>query len=439
MSQGSITENNRKMINASEKHAKDSLKNTYDTTKDMSKAGIAAIAALAQLLTRLAMEGIKNIFNRFGNRNRQKNSDGIVDKLTDRLLKNKSKSITQRFGNKARGLFRGGKTKSLGRLNQVGKTANAVNRFAKTAKVAKTASKTVRMAKTANTAYKAVKVAKLANVARIGLQGGVALAGGPVGVGLLVGSIVAPIAIEAVWKNREKIYAGGKKVVNKSKLSVQEISGLVDAKRAKVGEVAPRAQSLKVMGDNKQVLLETDAKGKVLANNFSPDHKLAFYQEKEGENTMLLDEADLDRSQQSAEEGRLDDRVGIDNQNSQSGTNVIQGSLAQLKQNNPDDLETQKLANSLGKALSAAEANLNPLNQQPGKTANPQAEPKKEGQAASEQPGSPNTAVPQQTAGGSTQLPPSPPDSMFSQYLPQQDKVPALVGNSKEKSNDIER
>lgn len=46
------------------------------------------------------------------------------------------------------------------------------------------------------------------------------------------------------------------------------------------------------MGDNNQVLLETDKAGKVLTNNFDPNHKLAFYQQEKGEKTMLYDEAD---------------------------------------------------------------------------------------------------------------------------------------------------
>ncbi|MGB5635132.1 MAG: hypothetical protein WBM86_20455 [Waterburya sp.] len=378
MSQAHIpdTENYKKALEATEQASKRDLRTTYATTY--------AVALLVKKLIGLVMRGGNALLNR--DRDKTQDSswlDNAGDLLRGGGKKRVGKNVIQRSGNKIRGLLRGGKLKTAARI---GRNANKAGRFAKTARFARTAgtvARTAKMAKTAHTAYKVGKVAKLANVGRIVLTGGTALAGGPVGVALLVGSVVAPIAIEKIWKNREQIYNGGKNLIDKSKLAAKDINAIVRGKNAQVGEVVPDAENLKIEGDDKSVLLETDAKGKVVTNNFDPNQKLAFYQQQQGESTMLLDEADIYPAQQAddlnqtaqtvPEQQDVESTPNLEKNNPGKigGIAVIQGNLRELRQNNPNDnvIQTQSrfLERGLDEAQSAQqEAGPNNLPQTPG-------------------------------------------------------------------------
>ena len=323
------------------------------------------IALLLQMLNRLALEGIRSLLG--GNKKAKERDNSIADTLQDYLPNGKrrslgkSKSITRRLGNKTRGAIRFAKNarrlKTVAKAGKMVKTAGKLktaSKLAKTANVAKNAGKIFKMGRNAKKAHTAIK---LAQAGRIAVTGGAALAGGPVGIALLAGSVLAPYAIEAVWKNREKIYEGSKDLVTKSKLAAEDIGGLIAGKNAKEGDLVPEAKGLKVTGAGQQTLLEIDDGGKVLANNFTPDQKLAFYQENEGEKTMLLDEAEVipDAKQQTAPTAPGE----------QTGLSVAQNTLNQLAQNNPNNPQIQAETRMLGNNLEAA--NENSLATQTGK------------------------------------------------------------------------
>jgi hypothetical protein len=354
---------------AAQKYTSDSIQESIK-----SKATIAAtVAMLLQLLTKVALEGVKGLLGQNKSRQNQK-KDSQLEQLSDYLPNDKK--ITQRLGNKTRGIsriFKGktsrglskaaSKTRSLGKAAKLGNTLSKVKnvgragRFAKTLGIAKNAGIVAKRAKTANTAYKAVKVAKLANTGRILATGGVALAGGPVGIAVLTGSVIAPIAIEAVWKNREKIYDGGKKLVNHSKIATADIGAMVKGKTSKPGEVVPELAGMKVTGDDrdKTTLLEADDQGKILTNKFAPEQKLAFYQEKNGEKSMLLDEADLYPNQATS----IVNPAGVGSSKAEvSGISVVSNTLTSLAGNNPGNPEIQKQTAFLGNNLTQAQANI---------------------------------------------------------------------------------
>ena len=316
-----------------------------------------AIAILAKMATRIALEGITSLIDKFTSFGRGQNRDGqelvdnVFDNLPGRGRSGKSKNFFQRLGNKSRGVSRGlgSKARTVRKARKAAQAAKLVKkggklaRFAKTAKIAATAAKT---AKTANPAYKAYKVAKLANVGRIVATGGVALAGGPVGIGILVGSIVAPIAIEQIWKNRESIYEGGKNLVEKSKVATADIKGLIAGKNAKAGEVVPDAAGLKVQGSDKSILFEADASGKVVTNSFEPDQKLVFYQGNDRDRTMFFDEEDVYPSQESA---NLPDKVSPQtNITKQADVSSIALDKSPTQQVMSNQVETTKVSNEAG-------------------------------------------------------------------------------------------
>lgn len=325
-----------------------------------------AIAALLKILSRVALEGIGNILGRNKNRDRQKDSSSI-DELSNHLPNGKkgglgkSKSLTQRLGNKVRGITRGAKN---GRTIKAASKANKIGRFTKTLTMAKNAGNVAKAAKVAYTAKKAHTAIKLAQVGRIAVQGGVALAGGPVGIGLLVGSVVAPIAIEHIWKNREQIYEGGKDLVSQSRLMAEDVSGILKGKNAREGEIVPEAKGLKITGDNQQTLLDVDKDGKVLTNNFAPEQKLAFYQDKQGEKSMLIDEADLNLAPSPKAnipflEGQPSNISGQSSQ--QNGSSIVSNTLKNLTENNPGNPQIQQQAQFLnGNLTEAKQSVLNP-------------------------------------------------------------------------------
>ena len=362
---------------AAQKYTSDSIQESIK-----SKAAMAAtVAMLLQMLTKTALEGVKGLLGQNKSHQNQKD-DSLLEQLSDYLpfgknrQLNQGKKITQRLGNKTRGIgriFKGktsrglgraaSKTRSLGKAAKLGNTLSKVKnvgragRFAKTLGIAKNAGTVAKGARTANTAYKAVKVAKLANTGRILATGGVALAGGPVGIAILAGSVIAPIAIEAVWKNREKIYDGGKKLVNHSKIGTADIGAMVKGKNSKPGEVVSELAGMKVTGDDrdKTTLLEADDKGKILTNKFTPEQKLAFYQEKNGEKSMLLDEADLYPNQATS----IVNPAGVGSSKAEvSGTSVVSNTLTSLAGNNPGNPEIQKQTAFLGNNLTQAQVNI---------------------------------------------------------------------------------
>lgn len=377
--------NNQKAMQASDQYAKNSAESTAKT--------IAVIAALLKMLTKVSLEGVKNIFSR-GDRSKNKDNS-LIDQISDYLPKKnkqglgKSKSLRQRLGNKTRGLTRGLKGKSLTKVATKGSKVAKATRFAKTARMAKNAGTVIKTGKVANTAYKAAKVAKLANMGRIAATGGVALAGGPVGVGLLVASVVAPIAIEAIWKNREQIYEGGKDLVTKSKLTASNISEIISAKNTKEGDIVPngKGKELLLKGDDQSTLLETDGDGKVITNNFTPEQKLAFYQEAQGQKSMLLDETDLFPASETGSQvvtpeiATQESSATISQNNvntatttqipnanflasnqtpmpeSQSGTSIISNTLGSLAQNNPNNPEIQQQTKFLDNNLQQSKVN----------------------------------------------------------------------------------
>lgn len=63
MSQAHITEteNNLKALNAADKYAQDGIKSSVKNTLNLSAKATASIAALAMMLSKLALEGIKGI------------------------------------------------------------------------------------------------------------------------------------------------------------------------------------------------------------------------------------------------------------------------------------------------------------------------------------------------------------------------------------------
>jgi hypothetical protein len=352
---------------AAQKYASDSIQESIK-----SKAAMAAtVAMLLQMLTKAALEGVKGLLGQNQSRQNQKDNSRL-EQLSDYLPNgknrqlNQGKKITQRLGNKTRGIsriFKGKTSRGLGKAAKLGNTLSKVKnvgragRFAKTLGMAKNAGTVAKGAKTANTAYKAVKVVKLANTGRILATGGVALAGGPVGIAVLAGSVIAPIAIEAVWKNREKIYDGSKKLVNHSKIATADIGAMVKGKNSKPGEVVPELAGMKVTGDDrdKTTLLEADDRGKILTNKFAPEQKLAFYQEKNGEKSMLLDEADLYPNQATS----IVNPAGVGSPKAEvSGTSVVSNTLTSLAGNNPGNLEIQKQTAFLGNNLTQAQANI---------------------------------------------------------------------------------
>jgi hypothetical protein len=352
---------------AAQKYTSDSIQESIK-----SKAALAAtVAMLLQMLTKAALEGVKGLLGQNKSHQNQKDNSRL-EQLSDYLPNgknrqlNQGKKITQRLGNKTRGIsriFKGKTSRGLGKAAKLGNTLSKVKnagragRFAKTLGMAKNAETVAKRAKTANTAYKAVKVAKLANTGRILATGGVALAGGPVGIAVLAGSVIAPIAIEAVWKNREKIYDGGKKLVNHSKIATADIGAMVKGKNSKPGEVVPELAGMKVTGDDrdKTTLLEADDQGKILTNKFAPEQKLAFYQEKNGEKSMLLDEADLDQNQATS----IVNPAGVGSPKAVvSGTSVVSNTLTSLAGNNPGNPEIQKQTAFLGNNLTQAQANI---------------------------------------------------------------------------------
>lgn len=335
--------------------------NTRRKAKNTIRTGVA-IAYLLKMATKLALEGIRSLLPE--GRGRAKEDNSLLEDITDRFSSGKRKSLgksknfTQRLGNKVRGISRGAKNaRKLKAASKVGTVAK-VGRFGKTLNNVKkmgTAVKTLKMAKTGKNVYTA---AKLANFGRISATGGLALAGGPVGIGLMVGSVVAPYAIEAVWKNREKIYEGSKDLVTKSKVMTADIAGLVKGKNAQPGEIVPEAKGLKVTKAGQQTLLEVDDEGKVLANNFSPEDKLTFYQGNDGERSLLVDEAQIANTQANTSQ---ESQTG-----KQSGTSIVGQSLSKLAQNNPDNPQIQGEAQYLGNSLGAANSL---TTQTPGKNA----------------------------------------------------------------------
>ena len=209
--------------------------------------------------------------------------------------------VLRGFGDKVRGLGKGGK--ALNTAQKGAKAAKTAQKGAKIANAAQKGTKAVKAAKMGATALKVAKVAKvaktgrnalkLAQLGKIALTGGAALAGGPVGIALFAGSIAAPYAIGAIWKNREKIYEGGKNLAIKSQLKADEIVGIVKGKGAEVGDIVPEAKGLTVEDNGGKTLLQVDNKGKVKQNNFEDKIHLAFIQGEGKEKKMLLDEEDI--------------------------------------------------------------------------------------------------------------------------------------------------
>lgn len=408
------TENNRFSQEEAKRQASKAAKDKAQYLKTIT----IAIAILAKMATRIALEGITNLIDKFTSFSRGQNRDGqelvdnVFDNLPGRGRSGKSKNFFQRLGNKSRGVSRGlgSKARTVRKARKAAQAAKLVKkggklaRLAKTAKIAATVAKTAKTAKTANTAYKAYKVAKLANLGRIAATGGVALAGGPVGIGILVGSIVAPIAIEQIWKNRESIYEGGKNLVEKSKVATADIKGLIAGKNAKAGDIVPNAAGLKVQGSDKSILFEADASGKVVTNSFEPDQKLVFYQGNDRDRTMFFDEEDVYPSQEAAnlpnkvspqtnitkqadvssialdksptqqvmsnqveatvstqgatQQGgtKVSNEAGVEAAADISGVSIIVGTLNELSKNNSKNLQIQNQATVLKQGLTDANA-----------------------------------------------------------------------------------
>lgn len=238
-------------------------------------------------------------------------SKEALQELSSKLSENNQKNdvssgnkVLRNIGDKARSGI--GKGKKIANIGKGAKAAKAAKAAAKGANMAKWGAKGLKGVKLARNLKKARSAIKLAQLGRVALTGGAAIAGGPVGIALFVGSFVAPYAIEAIWKNREKIYEGGKSIV--SKLSEKDIKDIAKAKQGQVGETV-EAKDLKIEGNQGQTLLEVDDRGKIITNEFSQESNLAFYQEKDGEKVMLMDEEwledpelEMDESENAATE-----------------------------------------------------------------------------------------------------------------------------------------
>lgn len=265
------------------------MNNPFDAKNDLSKLENSAYRYIEDG-NEHAKENAKEIMNKA----KEKSKQGLSELVKSLQNKNQVLPDNGNSPNKVKGkalrkagdMVRSAVSKGKGtKIASAGKTVNKAKKFGKIARVAKFAGKGAKLARFAKKGRTALK---LAQIGRVALTGGAVLAGGPVGIALFVGSTIAPFAIEAIWKNREKIYSGGKSIV--SKLSSEDIDSITEAKQGKVGDTVESAKSLKIEGDNGKTLLETDSEGKILQNEFTEENNLAFYQEQDGEKSMLYDE-----------------------------------------------------------------------------------------------------------------------------------------------------
>lgn len=318
-------------------------------------------AALLKLMIQL-MQRI-NPFDQNRNQDRNNRLQGYSNRALDRLMKNNPGKgrgkILNGLGNKGRNLIRGAKT-----VNKVRKATKA----ASMAKKAHTAHKALRIAHTAKKLKTVATIGKAARVAMVA-RGGLALAGGPVGIAVFGASLAAPYVIESVWKNRHRIYNSSAQEVAKSDLGLEDSVNIVKAKNAKVGEIVPEAKQLKIADTEGKVLFESDKQGKVLTNGFAPEHKLNFYQEDEasGEKSILLSEPEIMPQVQQTQSDRntfnyvtkpeaalKDETLSVANDGELDGVNVALNALNSLQQNNPNDKQMLKDTQLLKQGLNSA-------------------------------------------------------------------------------------
>ncbi|MGB5711502.1 MAG: hypothetical protein WBM44_11415 [Waterburya sp.] len=266
-----------KLNNAAYDHLNMLNEHTKENIMEVAKTPKKAAEAIASKAVKKSKEALKELSDKLSENNQT--NDSSISSQGRKKLKNK---VLRNIGDKARsGISKGKNIAKIGKGAKIGKNA------AKAANMAKIGSKGLKGFKLVRNLKKARSAIKLAQIGRAALTGGAAIAGGPVGIALFVGSFVAPYAIEAIWKNREKIYEGGKSIV--SKLSEKDIKDIAKAKQGQVGETV-ETKDLKIEGDNGKTLLEVDDQGKILTNEFTQESNLAFYQEKDGEKVMVMDE-----------------------------------------------------------------------------------------------------------------------------------------------------
>lgn len=335
-----------KLQRSATNYLEDSTKNITDTTKDIAKQSTEALKGLAGKLTeqnRAKAASKNNSGNRIG------------------------KKLARGLGDKARsGFGKVGKLKHLTKLRK----ASSINAGVK-------AGRAIAIAKRGRTAL------KLAQVGKVALTGGAALAGGPVGIALFAGSILAPMAIEAIWKNREKIYDKGNSIY--SKLTEEDMVNITEAKQKEVGATVEGAKNIRIESSDKQTLLETDANGTIVENNFPEQSKLAYYQQESGKPSMVMDEEDwqeiqgemdaVDRLEPSsvtskatniaysappdpkAEPNTIENSPPKETAEEIAGVEVVRDTLNELTANNSNNPEIRNSANLLKDTLDVSQEN----------------------------------------------------------------------------------
>ncbi len=330
--------------------------------KETMTGFIPKSAALLKLMIQL-MQRI-NPFDRNRNQDRNNRRQGLGNRALDRLMKNNPGKgrgkILNSLGNKGRNLIRGAKT-----VNKARKATKA----ASMAKKARTAHQALRIAHTAKKLKTVATIGKAARVAMVA-PGGLALAGGPVGIAVFGASLAAPYVIGSIWKNRHRIYNSSAREVAKSDLGLEDSVNIVRAKNAKVGEIVPEAKQLKIADTEGKVLFESDKQGKVLTNGFAREHKLNFYQEDEasGEKSILLAEPEIMPQVQQTQSDLLtfnyvtqpeaalkDETHSVANDGELDGVNVALNALNSLQQNNPNDKQMLKDTQLLKQGLNSAQ------------------------------------------------------------------------------------
>lgn len=280
--------NDRKLKEAGDSYLQDRTKSITGFLGNSATWTVKGAATLIVLATVKSFSKISNLFKNQNKKPKQNNNSSVSSpKKTNTFFKDTSNKV----GDKARNVMSKQNNNSQQNDFETKPDLKVTKNKSLFATANKQAEEKSKLKKTLEKGEQIQTGLKIAQVAKTVSAGGVAAAGGPIGITLVAAGIAAPMVIGAIWKNRNKVYEAKDGQVTNSQINLDDTLDIIKSKQGKVGETMPEAKGLKIESDEGKTLFEADEKGKILTNDLPQDKQLYFFQEDEnGKPTNLVTE-----------------------------------------------------------------------------------------------------------------------------------------------------